>query len=274
MLSDFDNSTDNNDLLNQIFEIENCIVSSDENNNNDNNNTNNKDLVQSRNNDLIENQNKYNMIQINDGNKENSTEVTKKTLGKKRKNGQSKGIHDKYAGDNLILKIKTKVLSCISEYINGLISKTYNDNINHGLLLKQLLPVDQDKKQNLKYLQNFIYKTLKEIFAVNISKKYSNFLKEHNIKLINNLLNHKNEKISKLYNNIFNLSFIECLNHICGKKSIKELVEIKTINDICDSMSLEEEEYKNVFKETAIKLETLLMNKRSRNRKKGKTNDY
>ena len=58
------------------------------------------------------------------------------------------------------------------------------------------------------------------------------------------------------------------------KKSIKKLLEIKSIDDICDSMSLEEEDYKEVFKETAIKLETRLMNKRSRNRKKGKTNDY
>jgi hypothetical protein len=255
---------ENNNNYNDICSREPLLFSYDENINKDNN----KELIGDWKTDSVEKFKYLNDItSLSDVNKNYSTETTKKSLGRKRKNESEKGNHNKYAPDNLIKKIKNKILSCISEFINDLIRKVYNDNIRNGILLKQLLPIDQKKFQDVDYLKNFLNKTLKDIFYTDISKRYTNYLKEHNIKLINNLLNEKNEKISELFNNIFNLTFVDCLKHISGTKTIKELKGLKSLNEICISMSKEDQEYKDLFQYTTINLEALLMNKRSRSKK-------
>ena len=255
---------ENNNNYNDICSKEPLLLSYDENINKDNN----KELIGEWKTDSVENFKYINDITSrSDVNKNYSTKTTKKSLGRKRKNESQEGNHNKYAQDNLIKKIKTKLLSCISEFINGLIRKVYSGNIREGILLKQLLPIEQKKIQDVDYLKNFLNKTLKDIFYTNISNRFTNYLKEHNIKLINNLLNDKNEKISELFNKIFNLTFVDCLKHISGKKTIKELKGLKSLNEICISMSKEDQEYKDLFKTTTINLEDLLMNKRSRSKK-------
>ena len=53
-----------------------------------------------------------------------------KKLGRKRKNSESKGLHDKYSGDNIIRKIKSTLISELTNYINSVIYKTYNGNVS------------------------------------------------------------------------------------------------------------------------------------------------
>jgi hypothetical protein len=81
--------------------------------------------------------------------------------------------------------------------------------------LRQLLTLNHKEKANINIIenQNFIKKTLQEIFSEDISKRYTNFPSNHNKELINRLLNEEDEEKKNYFTKLFNISFSEALHH-------------------------------------------------------------
>ena len=127
-----------------------------------------------------------------------------KLIGRKKENSRKKDIHDKYAGDNIIKKIKSILLNCLFNFINLVIKNKYNGNIGDNLCAKQLVKINKDNILSSKYSKLLLNKTLKEIFSG----------KKHNEDLIEQLLNEKDEEKRDFFNKLFNLTFVDCLNHL------------------------------------------------------------
>lgn len=197
-------------------------------------------------------------------NKESKTKPIQ--LGRKRKNSSTKVVHDKYSGDNIIRKIKSTLLTNIINYLNSIIFKAYDGNINHGLLIKQLKKMDQSQVKNVKDNKDFIYRKLKDIFSSCISGRYTNYLNDHNKNLINELLNNKDEGKRIKFENIFKLTFLDCLNHYSGKKNIKELEGLKSLDEECIKFE-DDPDYVELFRQYVYDFEEIILRKKSRNRK-------
>lgn len=188
----------------------------------------------------------------------------KKFIGIKR-TGNFIGIHNKYSSDNLFRKVKSFLLMNLIEFINNLIKKIYNGNIGNGMLAKKLIKITKEKKPTVKENKDFIYKTLKEILSADVSKKITYYFKEHNKKLINELLNEEDKEKRKIFEKIFSLTFLECLDHFIGKKQFKELDGLKKFDKTFEN---EEKDYFDCIKEYALNFEKYIMNQKSRNRGK------
>ena len=194
----------------------------------------------------------------------------KVTIGRKRKDVIRDIIgHDKFSDDNLIRKVKCTLIDILSSLINKLFKKYYNNNINEKENKKELLKMNQNQIISSKtdYNRNFINKTLKEIFSYRISTKYSKYSPEHNKNLINQVLEEKNRDIKIKFEIIFNLTFLDCLEHFRGTKYIKELEGMTNLVELCNKFE-NEPDYTCQFKYFVNNFENIIFTKKLRNREK------
>ena len=160
-----------------------------------------------------------------------------KLLGNKREKDiikQSVEKDNKYRYDNLKRECKHLVIENIMKFINDKIYEAYKGNIGIGLTKKKLLKLNQSQKANAdaEFNKIFIRKTLKEILSQNITKQINFFDQDHNKKLIETLLLEKKEQFEQL----FNLTFIECLEHFIGDKQIEELNGLTLFSELKDQI--------------------------------------
>ena len=96
------------------------------------------------------------------------------------------------------------------------------------------MKLNQSQKANVdaEFNKIFIRKTLKEILSQNITKQINFYEQDHNKKLIETLLLEQREKFEKL----FNLTFIECLEHFIGDKEIEELNGLTLFTELKDQI--------------------------------------
>lgn len=176
-------------------------------------------------------------------------------LNKKRKTKES----DKFRSENLKRKCKHLVIESAIEFINKKINDTYNGDIGAGLVKKKILKLNQNQKKDshVVFNQKFLHMSLKDILSQNITSKIKYYSKEHNKNLINELINEKGE----IFEKIFNITFIECLQHFAGIKNIQilngltlfsELKEEIIENDdiyYCENLELYLKEYEKRINE-------------------------
>ena len=178
-----------------------------------------------------------NLFEVNTGSFSESNSSKKRNknskLGRKRKNENIKGKHNKFSNDILISKCKHIILNSAFIFINQQIKKLYNNNIGDGYFKKQLLTLNKEKKSNTtKYNKELLTKTLAEIFSENISNRYSNYSEQHNQSLIKKLINEDNFVKRFYFQKLFSLTFLQCLKHFRGEETIQELEGMKLFNDI------------------------------------------
>ena len=127
--------------------------------------------------------------------------------------------------DNLLRKVKKLLFNSILEYDNCIIAKAYNYNIGQGINTKKLFKINYSQIKNTQ--TNFNKKLLntpqKDIFSSNITTKYSNFPLDHNKKLINKLLEEEDLDKREIFSNLFNITLLEFIQHLIGKKKIEGL---------------------------------------------------
>ena len=195
----------------------------------------------------------------------------KKLLGRKKKDSNEKGFHNRNTEDNMTRKCKHLILENTLIYLSDRIKKIYNNNIYADNDEKELKKINQRQILNSKadYNKEFLNKTLKEIFSDNITTKYSTYPLTHNKIVINNLLNEKDEEKRKVFKRLFNLTFLDCLNHFNGKNYIQELEGFIKLDEACSKLNLDEE-YMIILKKFVINYEEKIMNKKERNREKKK----
>ena len=117
-------------------------------------------------------------------------EEKKNSIGRKKKNDNSKSNHNKYIPDNIVKKIKNRISDFLIEFINNLINSIYNINEINKILLN--LNLHKFKLKN----QKKIIKKIEHKFSANLTKK------EDNLKLLNSTLKeYLSNKISTKYVN-------------------------------------------------------------------------
>ena len=205
-----------------------------------------------------------------------SKESTEKNgrLGRKRRNDSTPGFHNKYSPDNILRKCKHIILNQLMEFINNKIKDIYNGQIGNSIFKKELLTLNKEQKfnSNVIYNQNFLKKNLGDIFSENISTKYSNFFPDHNKKLIMMLRNEEDQNKKNYFEKLFNITFLQCINHFIGIKKVDELNGLKCFSELKYELN-EEKEYIDCIEYLLKNYELITMKKRPRNKKKNRPND-
>ena len=193
----------------------------------------------------------------------------KKLLGRKCKNSGESGEHNKFSDDNLSRRCKHIILNYLYIFINYLIKNVYNVSEENKI---QLLKINQKQVLNTKvdYNLNFLNKTLKDIYSDNISTKYRNYPPQHNKILIEQLLNEKNETKKNIFEKLFSLTFFDCLKYFRGDINIDILDGMVRLDKACENFKNEKdyEDYMPIFRNFMINFETIIKNKKVRDRKK------
>lgn len=191
--------------------------------------------------------------------------------GRKTKRTNNKE-HTKYCWDNIFRKCKHLVLKNLLKFVNNKIIYFYKGNIGRGVFKKELKTLKQYQisNSNIKFNQEFLDKTIKDIFSENISGRYSVLHSDYNKTIIENLINENDENIKKYFTKLFSLNFRECLNHYIEKEYIDELQGLKCFSQIQDEIMKEypedgEDYYKNL-KEYLENFEEIFQRKKARNR--------
>ena len=177
--------------------------------------------------------NNPNPNQINNEKEADKFQIKKNPIPKdielKKKRGRGRGkCNCKDSKNNKNHKTRRlKLIFCnsILKFINNVILKAYNYDIGHYINQKKLLKINFNIINNNKadFNKQLLKKTLKEIFYHDISVKFTIYPKDFNKKLINRLLNEEDLKKRKIFDNLFNKTFAECIDQIIGKKKINEL---------------------------------------------------
>jgi len=177
----------------------------------------------------------------NNESNEDFTLILKKKRGREKK-GESEIIHNKYPDDNLRRKCKHLVLQNVMKFFNNKIKEIYK-NIGYGMTIKKLLITNQEQISNatIPFNKIFLNKKLSEIFSVNISTRYTNFKPEHNKLLISKLLNDEDETKRNYFNELFSLTFVECLRHFNGSRNIPILNGLTLLNELNIENEIDEE---------------------------------
>ena len=203
--------------------------------------------------------------------KENETEeeievVIPKMMGRKRKDSPTKGKHNKYSNDNLYRKVKSNLLNILYEFINSKIKEEYKNIPKYNVKKNILRKIEQKQivNSNIAFNQNFLSTTLRKIFSVEISHKYKcNY--NHNENLINYLIDEQNEKREK-FASLFDLTFLDCINHFRGTKYFQELNGMMTYGEFKEKYK-DDNDYIKSMDYIVNNYETIIMNKKSRKSK-------
>ena len=191
----------------------------------------------------------------------------KKKIGRKKKEFEGLGQHNKFSDDNIINKIKHAILQKARIFINQKI-KTLCVNEDGKILQKNVLfKLKQNQLESSKsaYDKKFLRKTLGEIFSQEISSKYILHPSTHNKNLIESLMDDKNKKNKIIFCRIFNLTFVECLEHFRGSKKFEVLEGINNLEDYLKEKNFDEDkEYCILFKYFVNNFEKIILEKKPR----------
>ena len=211
--------------------------------------------------------------------KKEKTKETPQFLGKKR---QAEN-HSKFAFDNLVRKIKSKLFGSILIILNKSLESnekekemTPNDpqkvkkgEVSYECFLKpdQKIILQTNVKENLALLDS----KLRDIFSENVSTKVKNFSKEYQLGYNKNFIERiKNDEKKKKTNDILDMTFFQCMEHFRGTKKYEALTGLeKEYEKVVEELS-EDEEYLKSFEWQLNNFEDLYRNKRARNRNSNK----
>ena len=198
---------------------------------------------------------------INDKNEEKAIEAL---LSKKTKTIDEKKYKNMFNPNNILRKCKHIVLDNIFNHLNNKIREFYKDDIGKGICKKQFLSLNSQHKSesNIKFNKELLNTPIKDIFSADISRRYTNYGQDSNKKIVDSLLIDKDPFIKDYFTNLFNLTFIQCLEHYAGKKTYNELIGMKLLKD--ESNSFMDDEYVKNIKIYLDNFENIINRKRSR----------
>jgi len=209
--------------------------------------------------------------------KTNNTEKKNK-FGRKRKGENNDDIckkdneHDKFYDDNARRKVKRLIFSHLLKYINKQIKIKYNGKIGNGIFRKELLTLKQGHIANVNATYNklLLKKTLFEIYSEKISGKITTYPEDHNKYIIKELINEKDNEKRIYFQNLFKLTFSDCLEYLRGDKYFEQLnglelfSEFKEIKQDYLKKYNDGEEYVKLLKYYIKEYECLINRKNSR----------
>ena len=162
---------------------------------------------------------------------------------------------DEERADSLRKKIKRRVLEYSMEFINK--------NITNKKYRIEKIERKQVEKVKVDFEQNFMYKTLGDIFSAKVSSKLTSIIDPENYNKIRiQKLRSSNEKLR----NIFDITFIACLKHFFGQSIKEELIGMRTSEEISYKTEKEKKDlinYAKVYEEKVLQSKS---RKRHKNR--------
>ena len=202
----------------------------------------------------------------NENENENENSDDKKNLGRKRAGDKSKGKHTKFSDDNTRRRIKSTVINDLSDFINFKIEDLYGKDIGEGMVRKRLMKLGQNQISNasVKFNQEFMYKTLKNIFSENVTSRITNYSPERNREVVEELINDPNEKRSSYFQGLFNITFLECLKYFRGDDIYIEYLQGFNRFSADEFQKKEGKDYTKHFIAYLKNYETILLNKKPR----------
>ena len=225
--------------------------------------------------------------------KEKTEEI--KFLNKKR-NPEKKYFHSKYDFDNMSRKMRSKFFGAIRIILNKALEEDEENKIKNEKFDKKIKKSEIPYKRsnigfvnvnseitqstNIKYNQELLNKTIKNIFSENVSKKAKNFTKDelNYNKILIQKIEKDPEKVKT--NKILNCGLLECLEHF--RKEINEIKkpkpELKGLKELYDKIindyEEKDKEFALNFKKNVDEYEKILMNKRPRKSRKETKKKY
>ena len=159
----------------------------------------------------------------------------KNISGRKRKGGNydNNNEHDKFTDDNARRKVKRIAFTHLLKYINKQIKIKYNGKIGKGILKKELQILNQSQIINSGAIFNkeLLNKTLYDIFSDKISSRITTYPKDHNKAIIERLINEKDTEKRIYFQNLFNLTFLDCLEYLSGDKHFEQLNDLELFSE-------------------------------------------
>jgi hypothetical protein len=170
------------------------------------------------------------------------------------------------------------------DFINQKLKEKFGKNgVGKGINYKKLYKINSKQTSNAKadYNQNFIYKTLKDIYSEDISTRKKDMPADKNKILIDYLLTkEKNLEIKGYFQNLFNLRFIECVRHFVSQSKEDENYKIeldglKLFNDLIKNDpsklnikegNMNDEVYLAKYANFINNIEKIIIGKKTRNR--------
>ena len=152
-------------------------------------------------------------------------ENLRKKRGRKPKKNTGSS-HNKYAKDNIIKKIKVKILNSCLEFLNKLLKRKENN---------RLLKLDYNQfinETSRKFNLNLINMTLREIFSSEISPKYKEKSKgiPYNKNIIENIADEVDDSFTVNYS--LNMTLRNYFDIFLCKKNVRDLIgDDSNIND-------------------------------------------
>ena len=182
-----------------------------------------------------------------DGKKIISQNKRRKIQDAKNREKQNKSTHTKYAFDNILRRIKSIVLRYMMDFINTKIKEKYK-NIGNGIKTKKLITMEKTQVSisTIDFNIAFMNKKLKEIFSGNISTRNSNFPLEKNKILIEELMNERDDEKREYFNELFGLTFLDCLDHFINKKFFPILQGLQLFNEIINDSNKSKKEHLDI----------------------------
>ena len=115
--------------------------------------------------------------------KDFNTIKIKKQPGRKKKNSGEVGTHNKFSKDNMMRKLKNKVMESARKLINTMIKKEAGNELKFFKEIRKIEGI-YSQELNIKFNFWFYFQELKNIFQFNMSQKYSKGDLDSNIRLI------------------------------------------------------------------------------------------
>ena len=142
---------------------------------------------------------------------------------------------------------------------------------------KKILDINKQQVAitNIDYNQKFIKKTIGTILSDTISTRFTNYRPKHNEELIKRLKEDENKNIREYFEKLFNLTFLDCVDHFIGNEKLEILEGMTLFEEIKDdhaqlekrNIDLNDESYLENLKYYFENYESILKAKKSRNRK-------
>ena len=171
-----------------------------------------------------------------------------KEAKKRGRNPKESGKHNKFSDDNIRRKIKRILINELQEFINNKINDFHDKNIGQGFFKKKLLPMSQKQISDASSLFNkeFLNKSLKDIFSENISTRNKTLPLNFNKRVIEKLINEQDETKRVYFQNLFSLTFIQCLRHFRGEDRINELSGLNGIDKIQEKYNFNDDYFETL----------------------------
>ena len=169
--------------------------------------------------------------------------------------------------DNIKRRINVLLLKNLTIFINNKIKEIYNNKIDNGKRIKRLMKIFLHS-----YGRSLLTRTLLEIFSISNNRNNINHVGNLNKKLTEELLNEKDDDKRYYFQNLFNLHFLDCLEHFTNKRVIEELQGLKTFQEIKNDekelkrLRLDDKEYLDTFEHCLYYYEEILSKPRRRER--------